>query len=1052
MRAIRVIIVFLAAMMAAPAFAETCTSIASGNWNAASTWSCTGATTRPGAGDSVIIVSPHTVTLDGNFSATNLQIDAGATLSDGNNMDLTLSGNAVINGTYDATGNGGNLIMTGNGTTLEGTGTIIDINRVEIDANVTIPAGSTLNLTLRSEIRVGKNAGATLTIDGTLNGTALNNGARLIRLDNNNTANVIINGVIDAPGAFIELQSNGTIQNNGSVTIAYLDGKGGTNITWTQGANSTLSLSQPTQGWNNGTFNASATGNTVNFNGTATPFDPATYYNIGGTAVICPLAPGITVLGTSPCSGVTYGSVTGSPGLCVNDTVIGTQAWTGLGNLGTKNAVYAQASGVKGQTTNYLKCTNYGFNVPAGATITGITVGVWDYSTKKTKDKSVVTVKAGVPQTAGMGFSDLATLTRFGASTSLVTYGGAGNLWGNTWTIADINSPGFGVAFAAVYGATDTAFIDHMYIVVNYTLPAEPHHFEISYTGQAATCRPVDLIIRACADAVCTPYTAGATGSVSATGSVNFPNGASFTLPSGQSQTTVSAWITQPSTSTFGVTGGLNPATCNINGSCDLVAADSAFLISAPDHVAGSTQAIYLQAVRKATGAAVCVPAFTGPKQFGVSCAYTLPATGTVAPVVDFAAIRCDGTTYSFTKTFDATGKTSLPFSYEDVGRLSLTATHFGSGASAGLAISGTATFVSAPASLSLSTPAGKKVAQASFVSSVSALTSTGAVAPNFGQEGEQIRLDLLLDAPAGGNAPALATGFASYTAGVASIPTSWSEVGQARLQASLLSGSYLGSGLAPIAAEKAETFIPSHFETIVTDGCAGCGYTYSGQTFKATVIAKNAGDFRVFNYVGAQACNASVGLYSSDGTTAIVSGALMNAAIASGDWLDGRLVNWPLTFTFFASPHAPETIRVRVTESGCDGVTSSALEGATEERAGRIRVGNAYGSDLLPLNLAVSLQYFNGATWATASSDSSTALAGLVYSNWDGLVPGSVTGAVSAPLIAGKTSIHLSKTGAPGSVNAGLSQPAYLQSISGKATFGVYRGNNTFIHARENY
>ena len=296
---------FLWAILALAAFAgeaaaATCTSTNSGNWNDPAIWSCN---KTPDAGDIVTIKNTHSVDLNGsNREAASLTIDVGGTLVD-DKQDLTVSGNVEVNGTYDGSGNKGKLIMTVNGTTLSGTGTVIDIKRIQIDADVTIPAGSNLNLTLDSEIRVGRNAPATLTIDGTITGTSQNDGNRIIRLDNNNPSNVIINGTLDAPNSFVEIQQGGTVTNNGTVALQFLDGNGDTGTTWVQGDNSNLTLSQPTQGWS-GSFNAAANGNTVTFNGTAAPFDPATYYNIAGTNVTCPHPPGITVLGSTPCGGV----------------------------------------------------------------------------------------------------------------------------------------------------------------------------------------------------------------------------------------------------------------------------------------------------------------------------------------------------------------------------------------------------------------------------------------------------------------------------------------------------------------------------------------------------------------------------------------------------------------------------------------------------------------------------------------------------------------------------------------------------------------------------
>ena len=51
------------------------------------------------------------------------------------------------------------------------------------------------------------------------------------------------------------------------------------------------------------------------------------------------------------------------------------------------------------------------------------------------------------------------------------TYGGPSDLWGSTWTPAEINAGGFGVAFAATYtGATgsEAARVDAIRVTVHY--------------------------------------------------------------------------------------------------------------------------------------------------------------------------------------------------------------------------------------------------------------------------------------------------------------------------------------------------------------------------------------------------------------------------------------------------------------------------------------------------------------------------------------------------------------------------------------------------------
>jgi hypothetical protein len=55
-----------------------------------------------------------------------------------------------------------------------------------------------------------------------------------------------------------------------------------------------------------------------------------------------------------------------------------------------------------------------------------------------------------------------------------VTYGSSTDLWGTTWTPADINAAGFGAALAVTEissrGANETAHVDHITITVHYDL------------------------------------------------------------------------------------------------------------------------------------------------------------------------------------------------------------------------------------------------------------------------------------------------------------------------------------------------------------------------------------------------------------------------------------------------------------------------------------------------------------------------------------------------------------------------------------------------------
>ncbi len=98
----RLLLLVLLLVAAPAALAQTCTSIASGNWNAAGTWSCSSGTT-PGAGTAVTIANQnpgHTVTVTANAAAASITFAGGnraAALIVNAGTSLTVSGNVTIN-------------------------------------------------------------------------------------------------------------------------------------------------------------------------------------------------------------------------------------------------------------------------------------------------------------------------------------------------------------------------------------------------------------------------------------------------------------------------------------------------------------------------------------------------------------------------------------------------------------------------------------------------------------------------------------------------------------------------------------------------------------------------------------------------------------------------------------------------------------------------------------------------------------------------------------------------------------------------------------------
>lgn len=140
--------------------------------------------------------------------------------------------------------------------------------------------------------------------------------------------------------------------------------------------------------------------------------------------------------------------------------------WSNVSNAGASDNAYATASLSPTTQSHYLKATNFGFSIPAGAAISGIVVEVErkESGAGVAQDNRVRIVKGGT-----IGTTDKASASEWPTSDAYATYGSDIDLWGETWTVDDINASNFGVAVSAL-GLTNsgTASIDHIRITVYY--------------------------------------------------------------------------------------------------------------------------------------------------------------------------------------------------------------------------------------------------------------------------------------------------------------------------------------------------------------------------------------------------------------------------------------------------------------------------------------------------------------------------------------------------------------------------------------------------------
>ena len=161
-----------------------------------------------------------------------------------------------------------------------------------------------------------------------------------------------------------------------------------------------------------------------------------------------------------------------SPATTVDDASVGTVAWSTPNNSQASDNSYATATLVSPTQTHYLKATNFGFSIPSGATIDGIVVEA--EVSEIDIDGQGNDYRARIVKGGTIGATDKANATTWGTTDTYLSHGGITDLWGETWTAADINAANFGFALSAqlVTGTSLLPQIDHIRITVYYSQTA----------------------------------------------------------------------------------------------------------------------------------------------------------------------------------------------------------------------------------------------------------------------------------------------------------------------------------------------------------------------------------------------------------------------------------------------------------------------------------------------------------------------------------------------------------------------------------------------------
>jgi hypothetical protein len=150
------------------------------------------------------------------------------------------------------------------------------------------------------------------------------------------------------------------------------------------------------------------------------------------------------------------------------------EAWVNPGNIVSDNASEAQITAATYDSpdiSQILVASNFALAVPGGATIDGIIVEVDRRSIIANSGKDFRVQLAKGTTFANLVGSNLAVpATIWPTTTAVATYGGAANLWGTTWTQAEVTASSFAVMLSCQANiANADVGVDFIRVTVHYT-------------------------------------------------------------------------------------------------------------------------------------------------------------------------------------------------------------------------------------------------------------------------------------------------------------------------------------------------------------------------------------------------------------------------------------------------------------------------------------------------------------------------------------------------------------------------------------------------------
>ncbi|MDM7859134.1 LamG domain-containing protein [Alteromonas sp. ASW11-36] len=678
-------------------------------------------------------------------------------------------------------------------------------------------------------------------------------------------------------------------------------------------------------------------------------------------------------------------------------------------------------------------------------------------------------------------------------------------------------------------------------------------HYQIVHSEQALTCDAADVTIRACANEECSkladvPSTVTLSPSGWAGGDiVTFTGSTALSL----SQSTAGTTTIGITAAVPGADVQCNPD-CSIEfvdaGFEFFNVNQPASSVLDPVIAESDLGGIGIRAVQNQNG--VCGPLLQGSQTVSLEyeCVSTADAPySTNQCAVPFAGVAVNGdgsgsNAGNLQLQFDSNGETTLTgYQYADAGRLAVAI----SAVVQGINISSGATVVdSVPAALSVTSDvADPHTAGESFNLNISALGANGTALPSYSPG--QLQMSLQRLSPALSNvdgALSLAADLELNSSSVSSYrdisglsfsngqynyaQAYFEEVGT--LSVAVRDQAYLGQTITSQNITLGR-FIPAYFavqtrnQGTLADACSA-SFTYIGQAFDFILGQEPSISITAYNALGNVTSNYAGDLWELAPNTADISFAdssgysgsaavnqIGNLAIRGSENYDGvtelDLLNSEFEYIKDSQPTAPFESSLNLTFSadfftdadgvcyqsnypdGCEAFSVANIRG-TEQRYGRLVVGNTYGPETETLPVPLIAEYFTADGWRTNTQDSCTSIA-LSQSTGDIQVSNASVGdfesditsllnsmsasgtlvdglsdrtdmQVGPPLdnngegVRGTISITLDPTsGAVWSdyLNVDWNQDGVIDNNdapTGIVSFGVYRGNDRTIHWRE--